>query len=73
MTQAITGNLTTEQRQEMGVLIDDAQALEDATNTNSIIPLTSDASTVDLSVEAQAIAAGLAITPERLPQQSFGA
>ena len=55
----ITGNLTAQQMQAIGILLKDEQGLEEAANLISPIPLTSGATTVDLSVEAQNIAFGL--------------
>jgi len=49
---------TAQQMQDIGILLKDEQGLEAAANVSLHIPLTSDAATVDLSVEAQAIAEG---------------
>jgi len=55
----ITGNLTTQQLQDIGILLKDEQGLEAAANLSSNIPLASGVTTVDLSVEAQAILNGI--------------
>jgi len=60
----LTGDFTTQQLQEVGILKADALALEETANVSTPIPLTGAASTVDLSVQAQAIANGAApVTP----------
>jgi len=55
----ITGDFTTQQLQEIGILQQDMQALEDAANSNNLLPLTDAATTVDLSAQAQAITTGI--------------
>jgi len=54
-----TGNLTTQQLQEIGILLKDEQGLEAAANLGSNIPLAGGVTTVDLSVAAQAIVDGV--------------
>ncbi len=53
----ITGNLTPQQLQEIGILQQDVLKLEEAEAFTLGIPLTSDATTVDLSLKAQNLAA----------------
>ena len=59
----ITGDLTAEQLQEIAILRQDIAGLEEAANASNHIPLTTAASTLDLSLEAQAIADGSTIVP----------
>ena len=63
----ITGNLTTQQLQAIGILQEDAQKLEEAAGLTLSTPLAEAAATVDLSLEAQNIADGL------IPSQSLSA
>jgi len=58
----ITRNLTTQQMQEIGILLKDEQGLEAAANLNIPLPLADNTTTVDLSLAAQAIANGTRTT-----------
>ena len=78
----ITGNLTAEQIQEIGILQQDMLGLEAAASAVDHSVLTTAATTVDLSLEAQAIASGataassvavnasVSLTPVQLQQLS---
>lgn len=58
-TANITGNLTTQQLQSLGVLQEDAARLEAAGALSVTTPLTGAATTVDLSVQGQDVADGI--------------
>lgn len=58
-TAKITGNLTAQQLQEIGVLQEDVAKLEAAGVLSASTPLTKAATTVDLSAEAQNVADGI--------------
>ncbi len=64
---SVTGNLTTQQLQSIGILQEDAVRLEEAAGLTLHTPLAEAATTVDLSLTAQGIADGI------LPSQQLSA
>lgn len=62
---AISGNLTTQQLQDIAVLQEDTLRLQEAATLTSAAPLTGDAATVDLSADAVGLASG-ALLPSQV-------